>query len=62
MATDSKASTAPSLNDIALFVEVAKHKNFTRAAHALNMPAKTRVFIDFLVDKLAHPETMVNAQ
>jgi DNA-binding transcriptional LysR family regulator len=31
----------PSLDDIALFVEVAKNKNFTRAAYALNMPAST---------------------
>lgn len=29
------------LNDIALFVEVAKHKNFSRAAEALHMPVST---------------------
>lgn len=29
------------LNDIALFVEVAKRKNFSHAAEALNMPAST---------------------
>lgn len=32
---------APSLNDIALFVEVGKSRNFTRAAEILNMPAST---------------------
>ncbi len=31
----------PSLNDIALFVEVAKSRSFTRAAAALDMPAST---------------------
>src|SRR3546814_10578052 len=29
------------LNDIALFVEVAKRKNFSHAAEALHMPAST---------------------
>ncbi len=32
---------SPLLNDIALFVEVAKTKSFTRAAEALNMPVST---------------------
>lgn len=32
---------ATSLNDIALFVEVAKRKNFSRAAEALDMPVST---------------------
>lgn len=31
----------PLLNDIALFVEVAKSRSFTRAAEALNMPVST---------------------
>lgn len=31
----------PSLDDIALFVEVAKTRSFTRAAQSLNMPAST---------------------
>ncbi|MGB3290561.1 MAG: LysR family transcriptional regulator [Burkholderiaceae bacterium] len=31
----------PSLDDIALFVEVAKSRSFTRAAESLNMPAST---------------------
>src|SRR3546814_381370 len=31
----------PSLDDIALFTEVAKARSFTRAAHSLNMPAST---------------------
>lgn len=30
-----------SLDDIALFVAVARHKSFTRGAHALDMPAST---------------------
>ena len=29
------------LNDIALFVEVAKRKNFSHAAEALNIPTST---------------------
>ncbi|TAN27309.1 MAG: LysR family transcriptional regulator [Castellaniella sp.] len=32
---------SPSLNDIELFVEVARSQNFTRAGEALNMPAST---------------------
>src|SRR3546814_14295807 len=32
---------SPSLDDIALFVEVAKSRSFTRAADALEMPAST---------------------
>ena len=31
----------PSLDDIALFVEVARRKNFSRAAEAMNMPVST---------------------
>src|SRR5690606_18087246 len=31
----------PSLNDIELFVEVARSSGFTRASEALNMPAST---------------------
>lgn len=31
----------PSLDDIALFVEVAKSRSFTRAAESLDMPAST---------------------
>ena len=32
---------SPSLDNIALFVEVAKTRSFTRAADSLNMPAST---------------------
>jgi DNA-binding transcriptional LysR family regulator len=32
---------SPSLNDIELFVEVARSQNFTRAGESLNMPAST---------------------
>ncbi|MEQ4618665.1 MAG: LysR family transcriptional regulator [Corticimicrobacter sp.] len=34
-------TTRPSLDDMALFVEIAKTKSFTRAADALHMPAST---------------------
>ena len=33
------------LNDIALFVEVAKRKNFSHAAEALNIPTLSLIHI-----------------